>query len=235
MFRRRLLITLALGLTSTVTPLSAKEPVDADALLRAVRRSTAQNEELTLKGQLREGRKKHPFRMTIRRQQIAFLFEKEPAHSVVLDLGEAKFRLRERHGHQGDFVDVNPANYGTSIRKTDVNYLDISLAYLYWPNPRYIKEDVVSERICWLVQVDNPDPKGPYAKLLIWIDKNTAGLMRMDAFDRAGKLVKRMQVQEVQRVKRGGKKFWALEKMLIYAIDPRTGRLKSRTYMELEK
>ena len=229
-----LLITVAVALASSGPLARADKTIDPDKLLRAVRHSTAQNEELTLKGKLREGRKKHPFRMTIRRTQIAFLFEEKPPHTVVLDLGADRFRLRENHNN-GSFNDVAPGDYGKPIRDTGVNYLDISLAYLYWPNPKYIKEDVVSERITHLVEVTNPDPKGPYAKLLIWIDQQTGGLMRMQGYDKAGKLIKRMQVIEVQRVKRGGKKYWALEKMQIYNLDPRTGRVRSRTYMELDK
>ncbi|MCH1505414.1 outer membrane lipoprotein-sorting protein [Verrucomicrobiales bacterium] len=229
-----LLITVAVTLASSGPLARAEERINAEELLRAVRHSTAQNEELTLKGQLREGRKKHPFRMTIRRTQIAFLFEDKPPHTVVLDLGADRFRLRENHSN-GPFTDVAPGDYGKPIRNSGVNYLDISLAYLYWPDPKYIKEDVVSERITHLVEVQNPSATGPYAKLLIWIDRQTGGLMRMQGYNKAGKLTKRMQVIEVQRVKRGDKKYWALEKMQIYTLDPKTGRVRSRTYMELDK
>lgn len=229
-----LLITVAVTLASSGPLARAEERINAEELLRAVRHSTAQNEELTLKGQLREGRKKHPFRMTIWRTQIAFLFEDKPPHTVVLDLGADRFRLRENHSN-GPFTDVAPGDYGKPIRNSGVNYLDISLAYLYWPDPKYIKEDVVSERITHLVEVQNPSATGPYAKLLIWIDRQTGGLMRMQGYNKAGKLTKRMQVIEVQRVKRGDKKYWALEKMQIYTLDPKTGRVRSRTYMELDK
>ncbi|MDB2347583.1 outer membrane lipoprotein-sorting protein [Verrucomicrobiales bacterium] len=229
-----LLITVAVTLASSGPLARAEERINAEELLRAVRHSTAQNEELTLKGQLREGRKKHPFRMTIRRTQIAFLFEDKPPHTVVLDLGADRFRLRENHSN-GPFTDVAPGDYGKPIRNSGVNYLDISLAYLYWPDPKYIKEDVVSERITHLVEVQNPSATGPYAKLLIWIDRQTGGLMRMQGYNKAGKLTKRMQVIEVQRVKRGDKNYWALEKMQIYTLDPKTGRVRSRTYMELDK
>ena len=182
-----LLITVAVTLASSGPLARAEERINAEELLRAVRHSTAQNEELTLKGQLREGRKKHPFRMTIRRTQIAFLFEDKPPHTVVLDLGADRFRLRENHSN-GPFTDVAPGDYGKPIRNSGVNYLDISLAYLYWPDPKYIKEDVVSERITHLVEVQNPSATGPYAKLLIWIDRQTGGLMRMQGYNKAGKL-----------------------------------------------
>lgn len=231
-----LLITAALSIACGLPATGQEGKVDPQKLLKAVRLATAQNEDLTMTGQLREGRKKHPFRMTIRKAQIAYLFEKNPQHTIVLDLGAERFRLRERFGADGAFPDVPPTKYNTPIRKTGVNYLDISLAYLYWPNPKVIQEEaVVSERITWLLEVKNPDGAGPYDKIHLWIDKQFGALMRMQGFDRNGKLVKRMEVQGVQKVKRDASKHWAPKRMLVYTFDPKTGRLRNRTYMDLEK
>ncbi|MGY8687390.1 MAG: hypothetical protein ACKVHP_06600, partial [Verrucomicrobiales bacterium] len=72
------LLILALTMLASLSPfVEAKDPPPAENILRAVRHSTAQNEELTMDGSLRhrESGKKYPFRMTIRRTQIAFLFE----------------------------------------------------------------------------------------------------------------------------------------------------------------
>ena len=231
------LLILALTTLASLGPLAVgKDAPPAENILAAVRHSTAQNEELTLDGHLRqrETGKKHPFRMTIRRTQIAFLFEDTPQHTVVLDLGGETFRLRERHNGQGEFLDVPPPNYGQPLRGTGINYLDISLAYLYWPNPTYIKEDVVSERITWLVQVNNPRKDGPYAKLDIWVDQNTGGLLRMQGYDWQGRLVKKMEVKDVQTKESEGKKVWTLKKMEVLALDPEKRRVISRTYMEMK-
>ncbi len=228
------LVILALLTLASLTPWTLAQEPDPDRILEAVRRSTVQNEQLTLAGRLRhrESGKRHPFRMTVRRNQIAFLFEQAPQHTIVLDLGGERYRLREKLGN-GGFVDVPAAKYGTIIRNTGVNYLDISLAYLYWPNAKFLKEDVVSERITWLLRVPNPDPSGPYATLDIWVDQQTGGLMRIQGYDRQGRLVKKMEVMDVQRVKAKDKKVWALEKMKILSIDPNTRRVTSLTYMEL--
>lgn len=230
-----LLITAVISMACGPQVFGQTAQVDAEKLLQAVRHSTVQNEDLTVTGQLREDRKKHPFRMTIRKTQIAYLFEKKPRHTIVLDLGAERFRLRERFGAEGGFPDVPPAKYNTPVRKTGVNYLDISLAYLYWPNPKFVKEDVVSERITWVVEVKNPDRDGPYDKILLWIDKQFGALMRMDGFDRSGKLVKSMRVQGVQKVKREDAKHWVPKRMLIYTFDPKSGSILHRTYMDLEK
>ena len=171
----------------------------------------------------------------LRKTQIAYLFEEKPPHTLALDLGADRFRLRENAGGDAAFTDVSPENYGNTLRDTGVNYLDISLAYLYWPDPVYLRNDVVSERITLVVEVRNPDPKGPYAKILLWIDEATGGLMRMDGLDTGGKLVKQMKVTEVQRVKRGDEKFWAPEKLVISTFDPKSGRRLALTYMEMDK
>ncbi len=234
----KLLLILASATLASLSPqtLEAKDPPpDPEAVLRAVREGAAQNEELTLDGRLRVRTtgKKHPFRMTIRKQQIAFLFENDPQHTIVLDLGQNSFLLRERHGKQGDWDKVPAAKHGQLLRGTGVNYLDISLAYLYWPNPVFLEEDVVAERVTWKLRVTNPDKAGPYSRLDLWVDQQTVGLMRMQAYDHQGRLVKKMEVKEVQRVKDRGKKVWTLEKMSVLVFDPKTRRVVSHTYMEL--
>ena len=230
---KTLLILALLALASLRPALLADEVPDAALILKQVRASAAQNEELTLQGRLRVlGGKKHGFRRTIRPQQVAFLFENEPRHSIALDLLGDTFRLRERHG-QGQWADVAPGKMGQTLRGTSVNYLDISLGYLYWPNPEFLEEDVVAERITWKIRVNNPDNEGPYARLDLWIDRDTRGLLRMQAYNRQGRLIKRMQVKDIQRVKSGERKVWTLERMVVSAFDPKSGRQASRTYLEL--
>lgn len=229
-----LLIPALAALASLAPSAQAQDAPNAEQILQSVRHSSAQNEELTLEGRLRvAGGQRHPFRMTIRPRQIAFLFEEKPQHSIVLDLGSDSYRLRERHGTTGPFTDVGPEQYGHSLRDTGVNYLDISLAYLYWPNPKLLEEDVVAERLTWKLELTNPGREGPYAKLHIWVDQNTRGLMRMQGYDAQGRLVKKMEARDVQRVESGEKKVWALKKMTVTAYDPQAGRVLSRTYLEL--
>lgn len=233
LMNKTLLILAMVALASPSPALEAAEVPDPALVLRQVRASTAQNDELTLQGRLRVlGGKKHGFRMTIRRQQVAFLFENEPQHSIALDLLGENFRLRERHG-DGQWADVAPAKMGQNLRGTAVNYLDISLGYLYWPNPEFLQEDVVAERITWKIRVTNPDKEGPYSRLDLWIDRDTRGLMRMQAYNNQGRLVKRMEVKDVQKVKNGDKRVWTLERMAVTAFNPKSGRASSRTYLEL--
>jgi hypothetical protein len=193
------------------------------------------DDEVTLAGKLRvfETGKRHPFRMTVRPAQIAFQFDEAPPHTIVLDLGEKQARLRERLPGKTTYDDVPAQKLGEELRGTGVNYLDISFAFLYWPQAQFIKEDVVSERLTWVIRVKNPDTNGPYAYLDLWIDKDAVALIRMNAFNSNGQLLKKMEVKQVQKVKRGDKKVWMLEQMAVSAFDTKTRRRKSLTYLEL--
>lgn len=229
-----LLIVALTTLASLSVSAKDKDVPTADQILQAVRDSMVQNDNLNLAGSLRAlGEKRHTFRMTIRRNQIAFLFDKAPQQTIVLELEPDRFRLSERMGAKGDLKVVPPQRYGQPIRGTGVNYLDLSLAYLYWPNAKFMGEDVVAERITWKLQIPNPRRDGPYAVLQLWIDQNSGGLMRMQGYNREGRLLKKMEVKKVQKVKSGEDRVWTLEKMSIIGYDPKTRRPISRTYLDL--
>ncbi len=237
--KQTLLITgLFLLASAGEQALSKEPPIPPEEMLRRVRLSSLQEKDATFKGELRkrETRKRTPFRMTIRgdvpkrQSQIAFAFDDKPAHTLVLDLAPNRYRLRESRENR-PFNDVSPKLHGQLIRKTDVNYLDISLAYLYWPNPKFEREDNVKERIAWQLLLSNPAKEGPYSKLRIWTDRDSGALIQMQGYDWNGKLVKKMEVIDVHKV--NGQ--WAPKKVQVRSIDPKTGRGAGRTYMEFSK
>ncbi len=200
-----------------------------DAILEAARFSAAQVEEHTMEGYLRhlESNKRFPFKMTIRKRQIAYMFTKNPQHIIVLDLMDERHRLRESKAGR-PYVDVPTAAYSQEIRGTGVNYVDISMHYLYWPNAKFEATDTVANRLTWRVSVPNPSKSGPYTSMRIWVDKNTGALMRVQGLNANGKVTKQMEVRDVKKV-RG---VWEPKRIDIVTIDPNSGRAVSRTQMK---
>ena len=121
--------------------------------------------------------------------------------------------------------------YGESVRGMDFNYEDLSMRFLYWPNAKLMGEDRIRTVKCWYIRVMNPDRKGPYWTVDLWVHQESGGVARMDAYNFQSKLVKRFQVISVQK----SGKATILKEMRVESFNPLNGDRKGRTYMKLDK
>jgi len=55
--------------------------------------------------------------------------------------------------------------------------------------------------------------------------------MRMEGYDSAGKMIKRFEVVSAQKIENR----WYLKQMRVERIDPQSGRVTARTYLEINK
>lgn len=208
------------------------KPIDqltADEVLKLVRHSyTLYNQDFT--GVLRLGiAKKVPFLMSLKPQSIRFIFE-DPAQVILLDTRDGNFSLFEGVGG-ADLKPVEPSKYADKIRGTDVTYDDLSMRFLYWPNAKIVRSEKVKQRDCWYVRVLNPDGRGAYATVDVWIDKETGGMLKMLGYNRQGRAIRRFEVLH-------GKKFgdvWMVDEMRIETISPaNSGQIESSTRMQIK-
>ena len=111
---------------------------------------------------------------------------------------------------------------------------DIAFRFLYWKNPVLLGE---GERIklqeTWKLRLTNPDEIGPYGVVLLWVDQNSGAMLKLEGYDRKGRLTKKYEVSKVQK---SSQNEWMLEEMKVETIDPNTGdTVGSPTYMEVEE
>ncbi len=103
---------------------------------------------------------------------------------------------------------------------------DLGLEFLSWPAQRIVRTEMRKGRSCRVLESRNPKPGGPaYARVLSWIDIESGGLMRAEAFDAAGKRIKEFNIGSLQKV--GGR--YQLKSMEI-----RNDRTDARTRLEFE-
>ena len=117
------------------------------------------------------------------------------------------------------------------VRGTAITYEDLALKFLYWSNSRVIGSDFIRTRNCWKVQLQAPAGDPQYGSILLWVDKDSGALMRMEGYDSAGKLVKRFEVVSAQKIEDR----WYLKQMRVEKIDPLSNRATARTYLEIKK
>jgi hypothetical protein len=215
-----LLLVVAAALRAAPLP-AAKDILDSVRLQQA-------QQQLELQGQLREGDKVIPFRLIQTGPVIRYAFS-DPDEALQLRLGDNDSRLEEvtREGVEK----ITAAQFDHKVRGTGVTYEDLALKFLYWPDARVTGENSIRTRNCWKVELKAPSRQSQYSNVYLWVDKNSGALMRMDGFDWKGQLAKRFEVVSAQKIE--GR--WFLKQMRIEEFVPGTGKVQTRTYLEIKK
>ena len=91
--------------------------------------------------------------------------------------------------------------------------------------------DTIRTRNCWKLRLTAPTNDAPYKTVLLWVDKESGALMRMEGYDQKNLLVKRFEVVSAQKIE--GR--WFLKQMRIEEIEPGTDKVRIRSYLEIKK
>lgn len=220
-------LIILLALVISLTMVKGEALPSAKEILDQVRLQQAQ-QQLDLQGQLRSEASVIPFRITQTGPVIRYTFA-NPPEVVQLRLGEEGSRL--------DLVLLNSTKKFSASRLdekiggTAVTYGDLALKFLYWPNPQVIGADALRTRNCWKLRLTAPSKDAQYATVLLWVDKESGALMRMEGYNQKGQLVKRFEVISAQKI--DGR--WFLKQMRIEELEAGTDKVRSRTYLEIKK
>jgi hypothetical protein len=218
---------LLIGIFFATMAIGADAPPSAREILDQVRLQQSQ-QQLDLQGQLRSDATVIPFRITQTGPVIRYTFT-NPAEVVQLRLGENGARL--------DLVLQNSTKKFSSSRLderiggTAVTYGDLALKFLYWPDAQVVGADTLRTRNCWKLRLTAPSKDAPYATVLLWVDKESGALMRMEGYDGKGQLKKRFEVVSAQKIE--GR--WFLKQMRIEEMEPGASKVRSRSYLEIKK
>ena len=185
-------------------------------------------QQIDLDGQLRQNEIVVPFHLTQTGPLIRYSFT-NPDEVLQLRLGENGSRL-DLVGEEG--AEKFPAEkLNEKIRGTGITYDDLALKFLYWPDAKLFGDETVRTRSCWKLQIVAPSRDLPYWNVVLWVDKASGALMRMEAYDWDGKLAKRFEVVSAQKIDNR----WFLKQMRVEEMKPGTNKVESRTYLEIKK
>jgi outer membrane lipoprotein-sorting protein len=217
------LICLAFATRSTL----GDPPPSAQDILGSVRMMEAQ-QQIDLQGQLRQNDVIIPFRLIQNGPLIRYSFT-NPDEVLQLRLGEKSSRLDLVTDSGTEKFAVSKLNQ--KIGGTNLSYEDLAFKFLYWPTARVLGEENVRTRNCWKLQLRAPSRESQYSNILLWVDKASGALMRMEGYDWNAQLAKRFEVVSAQKIDNR----WFLKQMRIEELQPGTNRVQSRTYLEIKK
>jgi hypothetical protein len=223
--RRMKQATLVIALLLPGIAARAQRFPDATELLANVRLRQSQ-QEIDLHGQLRQEAKVVPFHLVQNGPVVRYIFS-NPDETLQLRIGANDSRLDEIKRSGSEKI----TQLNEPVRSTAITYEDLALKFLYWPNGRVIGADFIRTRNCWKIQLQAPANDSQYGSILLWVDKDNGALMRMEGYDSAGKMIKRFEVVSAQKIENR----WYLKQMRVERIDPQSGRVTARTYLEINK
>jgi hypothetical protein len=203
------------------TPPSAKDILDSVRMIES-------RQQIDLQGQLRQDDVVIPFRLVQNGPLIRYTFT-NPDETLQLRLGENSSRL-ELVSDAGT-EKVGASKLQEKIRGTIVLYGDLAFKFLYWPTARVLGEENVRTRKCWKLQLRAPSRESSYSNVLLWVDKASGALMRMEGYDWNAQLIKRFEVVSAQKIE--GR--WFLKQMRVEQFKPGTNHVEARAYLEIKR
>lgn len=216
---------ICLGLISTLS-LAAESAPSAKEILAGVRLEQSR-QQIDLHGQLRQNDLVLPFHLVQEGPIVNYVFS-NPPETLQLAIGQTDSQLQ----------DISPdgarkvAQFDGKVRGTDVTYEDLALKFLYWSKAEVVGSENVRTRDCWKLQLrPSSRQQSQYSNVLLWIDKNSGALMRLEGYDWNGQLAKRFEVVSAQKIENR----WFLKQMRIEALQPGTNHVLSRTYLEIKR
>jgi Outer membrane lipoprotein-sorting protein len=205
----------------------AEPPPSAKDILDSVRMIESR-QQIDLQGQLRQDDVVIPFRLVQNGPLIRYIFT-NPDETLELRLGENSSRL-ELVSDAGT-EKVGASKLQEKIRGTILMYGDLAFKFLYWPTARVLGEENVRTRKCWKLQLRAPSRESSYSNVLLWVDKASGALMRMEGYDWNAQLIKRFEVVSAQKIE--GR--WFLKQMRVEQLQSGTNHVEARAYLEIKR
>jgi hypothetical protein len=88
-----------------------------------------------------------------------------------------------------------------SFAGSDFWLSDLGLEFFNWPEQRVPKWEMTRTVGCKVLESSNPDPRsGGYSRVMSWIHDESLGIVRAEAYDASGKLLKEFRPTEFQKL-----------------------------------
>lgn len=211
-----------LGLLLAGSGARAADVPSAEDILRTARQASA-TAEATLRAELEnEEGDAVPLTISARDGVVSYAFT-DPEQTLELVLGADSSELRERRG--GRSAPVKPARFDEPVRGTNLTYEDLALRFLYWPRPKLLGEDKIKLRAAWKLEMQAPRDGSQYGVARVWIDQASGAILKIEGYDRTGRMIKRFTVISGQPLR--GR--WMLKTMRVESMDPASGKPTRRT------
>lgn len=114
---------------------------------------------------------------------------------TVVNIAEAAPHfILHRSAGDGNIAETRPQRpdeLTAAFAGTDFAFVDLGMVFLHWPEQRWLGRETRRTRACNMLESHNPFPiPGSYQRVVTWIDEETGGIVRAEAYDTKNRLLK---------------------------------------------
>ncbi len=208
----------------TLLPLEVRAQ-SAEQILQTARLNPT-SRPAELKAQIRGDASITPVTMSLRNHVISFGF-KDPEQTILLRLAPRESKLSEQIS--GTTRPISSTHLHDEVRNTGLTYEDLSLGFLYWPDPLLQGMETIRTRAAWKIDLQAPSGEPLYGVARVWIDKESGGILRIEGYDKHGLLLRRFEIISAQKID----DCWMLRQMRIESFVAGNPSPISRHYLEV--
>ncbi|MDX6766720.1 MAG: outer membrane lipoprotein-sorting protein [Candidatus Methylacidiphilales bacterium] len=224
-----LLVVSALAVVPLGAEPDGKQPVPIPEAMQQMVWDNSKLSDFRLEGMVRTDKNLHPIILRTRGREMVYEFQKQPLQIRVV-MTESGSVIQRRKSATADWVAVTGKERLARILDSDVAYEDLGLDFLRWRQIRPLGADSIKTLAAWSYEAV-PAVMSNYAKARYWISSEYLAVLRVDAYNPEGSVIKRVEVNGVMKV--GA--VYTIKEMQISNMIPGRDLSASRTYIEIRK
>ncbi|CAI9084896.1 outer membrane lipoprotein-sorting protein [Candidatus Methylacidiphilum fumarolicum] len=183
-----------------------------------------------LKGSIQAAKDTYPITLILHDRSMEYRFKGLPLMIYVEINPEASFVAYRNHSNE-PWQPITGMNRTKHILNTDISYEDLCLDFIRWEKIKQLGTDSIKTLSCWAFDAYPGNTPSAYSKVRYWIAEEYYALIRAEAFNSANQLVKRLDINSVQRIGDA----YVIKEMQIATIPPGKTLSSSKTYIQIEE
>lgn len=183
--------------------------------------------DFRLEGIVRTNKKKYPIVLRTYGYEMIYEFQDQPLQiRVVIDPDSSTVQKRAKSTDA--WVTLTDVDKTKTILDSDISYEDLCLDFIRWSHVTPLGTDNIKTLPTWAFEA-TPDGASRYTKARYWISSEYFAFMRVDAYNKAGQVIKRVEVNSVQQIG----KAYCIKEMMISNLIPGRDISKTQTWVEI--
>lgn len=206
-----------------------KKPMPTPEAMQALLWKYGELHDCKLQGVMRTKDNKYPMIMRTRGRLMQFEFTTQPLQ-IRVEITPGGSIIQRRSKSSDKWQTLSAQQRLERVLDSDVYYEDLGIEFTRWDDVRPLGVDTLLTFETWAYEA-RPSQPSTYTKARFWISSKFVALLRVDAYDKNNKVIKRVEVHDVMEIG----ELYSIKSMMIATMIPDRDISRSRTFLDIEK